>query len=823
MIEADRALEALHAIPPDLSRDEWVRAGMAAHDAGLSFEDFDNWSAGAKNYDVRAATNTWRSFKQGKGVGAGTLYTMAKQHGYTSKTGQLRPERANRYPEREKATAAQALADELRHKEATQAAVALLDAAQLDPTQHAYWQRKRVNLGKQVRRGAWPQRGWDDALLVTGLDANRRVITVEAINVNGQKDSLRNGRKSGAIVPVRKFSKASIVLIAEGVATVAAAAECVPDCGAVASLGASNLPKAALIVRALNPDATIAIIPDHDPSGLGLASAKKAATASGGVVVNLAGSLTDEKFDAWDVFDVLGAQALAQVIQQAVDASTAKQVAAPQAPMPRTDTLDELGIFALGMFGEFLAFWRSDCRRVFLLRPSELGKHQGLQRLASNQRWECWAGGDFKPQQASDSLIQICIAIGSVDLSRVTDAPRDVVNAAFMQARAVAMPTPVALAELLALDPRWSQAVFFDLFAERAACSVPLPCGGAVGALFEEHEELTAAFLGSTLGIAVTSKQGHDVLNLLAKRNPRHLLREYLNGLLWDGTTRIERYLIDCAGSPDTEFVRAVSSKALIAAVARAFVPGAKVDTCLVLEGAQGVKKSSLLAALSPERGWFAEDLAGALHNKDALQGLLGKWIIELSELAATRKSTNEEVKSFLTRRVDNFRAPYGRRVADHPRQCVFFGSVNPAADGSWLHDVTGGRRFWPVHVTRADVAMLEQMRDQLWAEAVHAYRQGQQHWLTDIEDALAAQEQEARLQENPWDSTIVKYIASQSTSGAIATADVYEFAQGRKPTCRDSGELRYIAEVLKSRGWVKRNTGAQRVARWHPPKSIDL
>ena len=167
-----------------------------------------------------------------------------------------------------------------------------------------------------------------------------------------------------------------------------------------------------------------------------------------------------------------------------------------------------------------------------------------------------------------------------------------------------------------------------------------------------------------------------------------------------------------------------------------------RLDTCLVLEGAQGVKKSSLIAALVPERAWFAEDLAGALSNKDALQGLSGKWLVELSELAATRKSTVEEVKSFLTRRVDNYRAPYDRRVADHPRQCVFFGSVNPAADGSWLFDATGGRRFWPVHVVRADVAKVEQMRDQLWAEAVHAYRRRQQHWLTDDEEALATQEQ---------------------------------------------------------------------------------
>lgn len=739
LTDIQRALEALHALPADLPRNEWVRVGMAAHDAGIQFDDFDQWSAQALNYDAKAARSTWRSFKPGKGVGAGTLFAIAKQYGHTVGKPAKRPigtELAAQRAARERASAAQAEADEQLYQAAIQTAEAVLKDANLDPQGHPYWQKKCVNLGEQVRRGVWPQRGWSDALLVKAFDANKRLMTVEAIGPNGEKDSLRHGKKSGAVVPVQKFRSASIVLVAEGVATVAAAAECVPGAGAVAALGASNMAHAARIVSSVNPGATIAIIPDIDPSGTGLAAARKAAAESGAVVVDLAGLIESERFDAWDVWHTCGAEALEQAIRQALNARPAQQaVTAIEAPAPAVDTLTELGICALGTLGEHLAFWRSDCRRILLLRPGELGRHQGLQRLAPNQRWECWAGGDFKPHQASDALIQICSAIGRVDLSRVTDTSRDDVKAAFMHARAVAMPSGLALAELLALDVQWRGAVFFDEFAGRAACTMPLPCGGAVGALTDEHDGLTAAFLGSTLGVDVASKQAHDALNLLAKQNPRHPLREYLDDLRWDGVPRLERWLIDCAGSPDTVFVRAVSAKMLIAAVARAFDPGAKVDTCLVLEGAQGVKKSSLIAALVPERAWFAEDLAGALNNKDALQGLSGKWLVELSELAATRKSTVEEVKSFLTRRVDNYRAPYDRRVADHPRQCVFFGSVNPAADGSWLFDATGGRRFWPVHVVRADVAKVEQMRDQLWAEAVHAYRRRQQHWLTDDED----------------------------------------------------------------------------------------
>ena len=821
MSEIQRAIEALWAIPCPASREEWWPILGSALQEGVPESEILSWCETGPNFRKADVISTLKSLARRSGGQSGSLFAIAKQHGYTPSATTKRPSAAEltvQRAERERAAAAQAEADEQRHQQAQQAAVALLDCAQLDPQGHPYRQRKGVDFGKQVHRGAWPQRGWDDALLIPAYDAQQRLMTIEAIGPNGEKDSLRHGKKSGAIVPVQKFRSASIVLVAEDAATVAAAAECMPECGAVASLGASNMANAARIVRCVNPGATIAIIPDIDPSGTGLAAARKAAEAVGGVVVDLAGVLELERFDAWDVWHH-DPETLARAIQQALDAHQAQQaVAAIAAPAPAADTLAELGIYALGQLGEHLAFWRADCRRVLLLRPGELGKHQGLQRLAPNQRWECWAQGDFKPQQASDALIQICSAIGRIDLARVTDAPRDEVNAAFMHARAVAMPSPVALAELLALDAQWRDAVFFDQFAGRAACNVALPCGGATGALLDEHDELTAAFLGSTLGIEVTSKQAHDALNLLAKQNPRHPLRKYLNGLRWDGTPRLERWLIDCAGSPDTVFVRAVSAKMLIAAVARAFDPGVKVDTCLVLEGAQGVKKSSLIAALVPERAWFAEDLAGSLSNKDALQGLSGKWLVELSELAATRKSTVEEVKSFLTRRVDSYRAPYGRRVADHPRQCVFFGSVNPAADGSWLFDATGGRRFWPVHVERADVAKVEQMRDQLWAEAVHAYHHGQQHWLTDDEEALATQEQKARLQENPWECALDRFVVSPQFTGTVATAEVFAFAQGRPPTSRDSGELRHIADALKARSWGQHKTGKDRARRWHPP-----
>lgn len=520
------------------------------------------------------------------------------------------------------------------------------------------------------------------------------------------------------------------------------------------------------------------------------------------------------------------AQAAADVgIASPQDAST--PAARASSGVEREDgsgLIAEVGIIPLGSHGGDLVFWRSDFKRVVMLAPKALGSHQGLQCLAPTQKWEAWwrgGGKDFKPQFASNVLINWSAGLGDVDLSRVpaTDAKPEEVREAFLRAKAAASgtsPAPVVLAELLALASEWRGVVFFDEFAARATYSVNPPCGGSAGPLTDGHDDMLAAYLGSKYGISVSSKAAHDTANLLASQNRRHPVREYLKSLEWDGAPRLDTWLVNYAGAKDDVFVRAASAKTLIAAVERAFVPGSKVDTALVLEGAQGVKKSTLLRALAPDTSWFAEDLAGTIGGKDALQGLHGKWMIELSEIAAIKKGTVEDVKAFLTRRVDSYRSPYGRRVADHPRQCVFVGSVNPSADGSWLHDTTGGRRFWPVLVTKADVAGLAQVRDQLWAEAVHRHQAGEQHWLTEKEEEIATKEQKARLQENPWDFAVAKFLESRAFNGEpIATAEIFEFSQNRKPASKDSRELTSIAEALRARGWSMKPHGPARTNRW--------
>ena len=157
-------------------------------------------------------------------------------------------------------------------------------------------------------------------------------------------------------------------------------------------------------------------------------------------------------------------------------------------------------------------------------------------------------------------------------------------------------------------------------------------------------------------------------------RNRFHPVRDYLKGLTWDGTPRAETLYIDYLGAEDSAYTRMVTKQHLKAAVARVMQPGVKFDPCLVLSGPQGIGKPTILAKLG--RQWFNDSIV-SLQGKDPMEQLQGSWIIELSEMQATNKSENDQIKAFISRQVDKFRAPYGRRTEEFPRQCVFAATTN--------------------------------------------------------------------------------------------------------------------------------------------------
>lgn len=231
------------------------------------------------------------------------------------------------------------------------------------------------------------------------------------------------------------------------------------------------------------------------------------------------------------------------------------------------------------------------------------------------------------------------------------------------------------------------------------------------------------------------------LLALVSSERLYHPVKEYLNGLSWDGTKRLENLLVDYLGAEDTPYVRAVTRKTLVAAVARIYEPGTKFDSILVLNGPQGIGKSTLFARLGRE--WYSDSLSiSDMKDKTASEKLQGYWILELGELAGIRKMDVETVKSFITRTDDKYRKAYGVNVESHPRQCIIVGSTN--SDGGFLRDVTGNRRFWPVRVLgkgRHKPWDLDAV-DQIWAEAAEYYHQGEELFLRGelAEEAISKQ-----------------------------------------------------------------------------------
>lgn len=246
----------------------------------------------------------------------------------------------------------------------------------------------------------------------------------------------------------------------------------------------------------------------------------------------------------------------------------------------------------------------------------------------------------------------------------------------------------------------------------------------------------------------------------VARRYRRHPIREYLGGIEWDGTPRVESMLVDMFGAADTAYSRQAALCFMVGAVARVLwvdpknpALGAKVDFMLVLEGPEGKKKSSSLAELF-STSWFIET-AESPSSKDFWQVIQGCWCVEIGEMDAFRKAEVTAVKIAITRRTDRFRAPYERLPNSYRRECVFAGTTN---EREYLRDPTGGRRFLPVRADGdVDLARIAAERDQLWAEAVKLFREGFPFWV--LPDDAPAQ-QAARYISDSWEGRIERWLA---------------------------------------------------------------
>lgn len=359
----------------------------------------------------------------------------------------------------------------------------------------------------------------------------------------------------------------------------------------------------------------------------------------------------------------------------------------------------------------------------------------------------------------------------------------------------------------------WQGVIAYDEFSGQVVKLKPPPFqGGETGEWSDMDDLRCTLWLQQKYGFGPKKEVVMDAVLLIADRNKYHVVRAYLNALTWDQTPRLDHWLIDMLGAADTPYNRTVARKWLIAAVARIYQAGCKADNVLILEGEQGLYKSTALRVLGGD--WFT-DAPFRLGDKDAYVVIRGKWIVELAELDSFNKAESTGAKLFFGQYIDRYRNFYGKRATDVPRQQVFAGTTNSDA---YLKDDTGNRRYWPVRVFEINLEGLKAWRDQLWAEAVACYRAGDPWWPTSEERAMFEEEQDLRYVGDAYTAVIRDYLQGKSrVTMAELLGDALELdrAKWTKPEQQRVG--RCVAEL----GWKrKREKSGKRD--WYYEKPAD-
>ena len=324
-----------------------------------------------------------------------------------------------------------------------------------------------------------------------------------------------------------------------------------------------------------------------------------------------------------------------------------------------------------------------------------------------------------------------------------------------------------------------------------------------------------ACFLSQVYDLDMATATVAELIRWRAARLPFNPVADYLRGLRWDGAERLSTWLTVYLGAAETNLNAHIGVKWAISAVARVMRPGCKVDTVLILAGPQGARKSSAFRVLAGVEHF--SDSTVDLRSKDAYGILQGKWLVEFAELDNVRRREATAVKAFLTSAIDRYRPAYGRNTIEWKRQCVIVGTTNEA---TFLSDSTGSRRFWPVEVGVIDLDELAAVRDQLWAEAVVRFDQGQPWWLDEVTERARAEEAQRFASEDPWLEAIAGYLADRSeTTVHLVLSEALKMDLDRM---NRSSEMR-VASLMGQLGWTKarrRRVGGKLVVPWtaHAP-----
>lgn len=319
--------------------------------------------------------------------------------------------------------------------------------------------------------------------------------------------------------------------------------------------------------------------------------------------------------------------------------------------------------------------------------------------------------------------------------------------------------------------------------------------------------------------VDISKENAKDGLAAYASNHTFHPVQDHLNTLVWDGTPRIDTWLHEFMGTPNDLYHKAVGSKFLIGAVARAMDPGCKMDTMLVLEGDQGCRKSTVAEILGyghdKDKEWFAApalDIKGLANgNKDAITNTFGSWVLEMPEMRAVTKAEEDQVKEFISTRVDTATLKFQAFPIRKRRSFVFVGTINPYGEGKYIKDWTGARRYWPVTVRKTkaypiDTDRLKEVIDQLYAEAKVRYDAGEIHYLApgSDEEEAADIEQGKRMIGNDMVADIERFFdyGDGRLADRFHTADVFRKIWPLEKKIRQSHRDTLEQYMKNKEGW---------------------
>lgn len=389
---------------------------------------------------------------------------------------------------------------------------------------------------------------------------------------------------------------------------------------------------------------------------------------------------------------------------------------------------------------------------------------------------------------------------------------------------------------LLTYDPRWKGVLKFDEFSQTLRFTREPPWHPddnpkETSEVWNDgHVTCLDFWLRRTWAIELPGEKIREAVYVVARRDGYNPLCDYLSSLVWDGTPRLETWLAAYGGVEDNSYSRTAGRKWMLSAVARAYEPGCKVDTLLVLEGPQGKGKSTMLRTLAPMQAWFS-DTPIPIGEKDSYVALRGKWIIELAELASLKKADLDRTKAFFSSPFDSYRPPYGREQVTVARTAVFAGTVN---QGEYLSDVTGARRFIPVKCGTIDIQSLATDRDQLWAETVSVYKswikrgrpQSECLWWPSAEELPMFEKEQIHRQVagtgNPWTEAVAMWSQSERVKDLIANRgyvllrDIASGALRIDDKDLDSSAMTSLGIIMvRELGWEKKQVKVAGAKSW--------